>query len=71
MPTVFGDWRVWNRKYFRSLALPVFFPPGLDDIDYVPREPRTRLGRYTRRQRQTIRTGFAARGYELPDLSAG
>jgi hypothetical protein len=71
MPTVFGDWRVWNRRYFRSLALPVFFPPGLDDIDYVPREPRTRLGRYTRRQRQTIRTEFAARGYELPDLSAG
>ena len=69
MPTVFGEWRIWNRTYFRSLALPVLFPPGLDEIDYVPREPRTWLGRYTSRQRQTIRAEFAARGYELPDLT--
>jgi hypothetical protein len=68
MPTVFGEWRIWNRKYFRSLALPVFFRPPEDPFNYVPREPRTWLGRYTNRQRQIIRAEFAARGYDLPEL---
>ena len=68
MPTVFGEWRIWNRTYFRSLTLPVFFPPPTDPFGYVPREPRTWLGRYTNRQRVTIRAEFAARGHELPDL---
>jgi hypothetical protein len=71
MPTVFGDWRIWNRRYFRSLALPVFFPPPGDPFGYVPREPRTWFGRYINRQRATIRAEFAARGYQLPDLLAG
>ena len=69
MPTVFGEWRAWNRRYFRSLALPVFFPPPEDPFNYVPRAPRTWLGRYTNRQRETIRAEFAARGHELPDLT--
>lgn len=69
MPTVFGEWRIWNRRYFRSLALPVFFPPPEDPFDYVPREPRTWLGHYTNRQRETIRAEFAARGHELPGLT--
>lgn len=67
MPTVFGEWRIWNRRYFRSLALPVFFRPAEDPFSYVPREPRTWLGRYTNRQRTAIRAEFAARGYQLPD----
>jgi hypothetical protein len=69
MPTVFGEWRSWNRKYFRSLALPVFFPPAADPFGDVAREPRTWLGRYTNRQRAAIRAEFAARGYQLPDLT--
>ena len=67
MPTVFGDWRIWNRRYFRSLALPVFFPPPEDPFGYVARAPRTWFGRYINRQRATIRAEFATRGYQLPE----
>jgi hypothetical protein len=69
MPTVFGEWRIWNRTYFRSLALPVFFPPTEDPFGYVAREPRTWLGRCTNRQRAAIRAEFAARGHQLPELT--
>jgi hypothetical protein len=34
---------------------------------YVPREPRTWLGRRGNRQRAAIRAEFAARGYTLPE----
>ncbi len=47
----------------------MFFPPPEDPFGYVPREPRTWLGRYTNRQRETIRAEFAARGHELPGLT--
>lgn len=67
MPTVFGEWRAWNQRHFRSLTLPVQFPPPLTEIGYVPREPRTRLGRRGNRQRAAIRAEFAARGYTLPE----
>jgi hypothetical protein len=66
VPAVFGDFRAWNRRYYRIISLPVLFPPSLDEFDYIPREPRTWLGRHVNRQRDLIRAEFAARGYSLP-----
>jgi hypothetical protein len=67
MPTVFGEYRVWARRRYRTLSLPVQFPPSPDEFGYVPREPRTWVGRYASRQRDIIRAEFADRGYALPD----
>jgi hypothetical protein len=67
MPTVSGEWRAWDRRHFRTMSLPVLFPPSLDEIDYIPSEPRTWIGRRGNRQREIIRAEFAARGYSLPD----
>jgi hypothetical protein len=67
MPTVFGEFRVWDRTYFHTLNLPVLFPPSPDELDYLPRQPCTRLGRHINRQRATIRAEFAAHGHPLPD----
>jgi hypothetical protein len=69
MPTVFGQWRAWDRRHFRTLNLPILFPPGLDELDYVPRQPRTWFGRRAERQRAAIRAEFAARGYSLSELA--
>jgi len=67
MPAVFGQWREWNRRHFRSLTLPVQFPPSLTEIGYVPRAPRTWHGRHGHAQRAVILAEFAARGYPLPE----
>jgi hypothetical protein len=67
MPTVFGQYREWARRHFRTLNLPILFPPSRDELDYIPRAPRTWFGRRANRQREAIRAEFAARGYSLPE----
>ena len=66
VPAVFGEFRAWNRRHYRTMSLPVLFPPSVDEFDYVPAEPRTWFGRYVNRQREMIRAEFAARGHSLP-----
>lgn len=68
VPTVFGEYRAWARIHFRTLSLPLTFPPAADSMDsYMARTPRTWIGRHANRQRQIIRREFAARDYPLPD----
>ena len=67
-PVTVGSWSACRpARHYRSLNLPVLFPPSPDELDYIPRQPRTWLGRYAGRQREIIRAEFAARGYPLPD----
>jgi hypothetical protein len=66
--TVFGEYRAWARIHFRTLSLPLTFPPAVGSTDsYMARTPRTWIGRHANRQRQIIRRELAARGYSLPD----
>lgn len=44
MPTVFGEYRAWGRRHFRTLNLPILFPPSRDELDYIPREAAGRDG---------------------------
>jgi hypothetical protein len=68
VPTTLGEFRPWARLHFRTLSLPLSFPPPADAADSRPtRGPRTWFGRHAERQRQIIRREFAARGYSLPD----
>ena len=68
VPTIFGEYRAWARIHFRTLSLPLTFPPTAGSIDsYMARTPRTWIGRHASRQRQIIRRELAARGYPLPD----
>ena len=68
VPTTLGEFRPWARLHFRTLSLPLAFPPPVDAFDSRPlRAPRTWFGRHADRQRQIIRREFAARGYPLPD----
>lgn len=66
MPTRFGDFRQWNREYFRTVRLPLSFPvPQTDGRRRSGRE--SRFARRRERQRETIRRELAARGYPLSD----
>ena len=67
-PARLADYRVWNRAHFRTVKVPLSFPPSpADRWPPVPDEPATsRLGRRRERQRAIILREFAARGYPLP-----
>jgi len=68
VPATLGEFRPWTRRHFRTVSLPLAFPPPVDSSDSrPPRAPRTWFGRHADRQRQIIRREFAARGYTLPD----
>jgi hypothetical protein len=68
VPTTLGEYRPWARLHFRTLTLPLAFPPAVGAVDSGPaRAPRTWFGRHADRQRQLIRREFAGRGYSLPD----
>ena len=68
-PSRLAELRVWNRAHFRTVEVPLSFPPSTADRwPPVPDEPATsRLGRRRERQRATILREFAARGYVLPE----
>jgi hypothetical protein len=63
MPTRLGDAMEWSRTNFRTLPVPIAFPPPGEE----PAASRTWVGRSIRRKRQIVRREFAARGYPLPD----
>lgn len=67
-PTRLADYRVWNRAHFRTVKVPLSFPPSpADRWPPVPEEPATsRLARRRERQRETILREFAAHGFPLP-----
>jgi hypothetical protein len=68
VPATLGEYRPWARIHFRTLTLPLAFPPAVGSSDSPSlRAPSTRFGRHADRQRQIIRREFAARGYTLPD----
>jgi hypothetical protein len=66
MPARFGDYRQWNRAHFRTISLPLAFPPPQPDR-LSRTERNTRLRRRVKRQRETILRELAARGYHLPE----
>lgn len=68
-PSVFGEFRIWERTHFRLMSLPLFFRVPEDQFTpgAGPRRPRTWIGRRADRQGEIIREEFAARGYPLPD----
>jgi hypothetical protein len=66
VPTILGEYRAWARAHFRTVNLPLLFPPANDSAGSSrPRRPRTWIGRRSSRQREIIRQEFAARGYSL------
>jgi hypothetical protein len=65
-PTRLGDYRQWDRAHFRTLRLPLAFPPPQPDRSSRT-ERNTRFRRRLRRQRETILRELAARGYHLPE----
>jgi len=67
-PTRLADYRVWNRAHFRTVRVPLSFPPSpADRWPPVPEEPgASRSARRRERQREIILREFAARGYSLP-----
>ena len=67
VPSVFGEFRIWERTHFRLMSLPLFFRVPGDQFtsDGGPRRPLTWIGRRSDRQREIIREEFAARGYLL------
>jgi hypothetical protein len=69
VPSVFGEFRIWERAHFRLMSLPLFFRVPEDQFtsDGGPRRPLTWIGRRSDRQREIIREEFAARGYPLPE----
>jgi hypothetical protein len=68
VPATLGEFRPWARLHFRTVRLPLAFPPPADSAASRPsRAPRTWFGRHADRQRQIIRREFDARGYPLPD----
>jgi hypothetical protein len=68
VPATLGEFRPSARRHFRTVSLPLAFPPPADSSDSrPPRGPRTWFGRHADRQRQIIRLEFAAQGYPLPD----
>jgi hypothetical protein len=68
-PARFGEFQRWNRAHFRTVRVPLSFPPlPGDNWPPVPVEPGTsRLARRRERQREAILREFAARGYQLTD----
>jgi hypothetical protein len=67
-PSVFGEFRSWERTHFRLMSLPLFFRVPEDQFTSgAPRRPLTWIGRRSDRQREIIREEFAARGYPLPE----
>ena len=73
VPTTLGEYRPWARMHYRTLTLPLAFPPpgrsadpGRDSVCLPPRAPRTWFGRHASRRQQVVRHEFAARGYALP-----
>lgn len=69
VPTVFGEFRIWERTGFRMMSLPLFFRVPEDQFTSAggPRRPLTWIGRRSDRQREIIREEFAARGHPLPE----
>lgn len=61
MPTRFGEFREWHRAHFRSVRLPLHFPP--QQADDSRREKRKSQRR--ERMRATMLRELAARGYDL------
>jgi hypothetical protein len=68
VPATLGEFRPWDRRHFRTLSLPLAFPPPADPLGSgSARTRKTWFGRHADRQRQTIREEFAAHGYPLPE----
>lgn len=68
-PTRLADYRAWNRAHFRTVKLPLSFPPSAADRwPPAPVEPGTsRSARRRERQREIILREFAARAFPLPE----
>ncbi len=64
MPTRFGEFREWNRAHFRSVRLPLPFPP-LQTEDNRREKRSSRLARRRERMRAILLRELAARGYDL------
>lgn len=63
-PTVFGEFREWNKAYFRTVRLPLPFPPT--QADGARRDkPASRLARRRERMRAIVLRELAGRGYNL------
>lgn len=64
MPTRLGDFREWNRQYFRSVNLPLSFPTPQEETAQ-PDKPASRRTRRRDRMRAIVLEELAKRGYNL------
>jgi hypothetical protein len=64
MPARFGEFREWNRAHFRSVRLPLHFPPLQTDDSRRDKRP-SRLARRRERMRAILLRELTARGYDL------
>lgn len=65
MPELLGEIWQWNKAHFRTVRLPLPFPPP--DAGAARRDkPASRLARRRDRMRAIVLQELAARGYDLP-----
>jgi hypothetical protein len=65
MPTRFGDFREWSRAHFRTVRLPLPFPPQQASDDARRDSRASRLARHRDRMRAIVLRELGARGYDL------